>query len=132
MIHEIEISTNKKEEIIDITNLIKEVLKKEEIYDGICYVMVPHTTAGITINENADPSVKDDILKALKHFVPDNLGFKHGEGNSPAHVKSILCGFSVTILVEEKYLRLGTWQGVMFVEMDGPRRRKVQVKFIKG
>ena len=132
MIHEIEISTNKKEEIIDITNLVKDTLQKEDIYNGICYVMVPHTTAGITINENADPSVKSDVLKAFKHIVPDNLGFKHAEQNSPAHVKSILCGFSVMIFIEEKYLRLGTWQGIYFCEFDGPRRRKIQVKFIKA
>jgi len=132
MIHEIEISTNKKEEIIDITNLIKDTLKKEDLYDGICVASVPHTTAGITINENADPSVKEDILKAFRHMVPDTLEFQHAELNSAAHMKSILCGFSIMVFVEEKYLRLGTWQGIYFTEFDGPRRRKVQVKFLKG
>ena len=132
MIHEIEVSTNKKEEIIDITSKVQEIMQKANMYDGICHVSVPHTTAGIAINENADPAVKSDVLKALKHMIPENIGYTHSEGNSPAHVKSILCGSSVSIFVENKFLQLGTWGGVYFLEFDGPRRRKVQVKFIKG
>ena len=131
MIHEIELSTSTKEEIIDITNSINNLCEnKEEIFDGICYVYVPHTTAGITINENADPAVKNDVLKVFHNIIP-NLNYDHIEGNSPAHAKAILCGFSVSIFVENGTLNLGTWQGIYFCEFDGPRKRKIHVKFIR-
>ena len=131
MIHEIELSTSVKEEIIDITNSINNLCKKEEIFDGICHVYIPHTTAGVTINENADPAVKKDLLKILNNFIIPNLKFEHEEGNSPAHAKAILCGFSISIFVENGTLNLGTWQGIYFCEFDGPRRRKIHVKFIR-
>ena len=130
MIHEIELSTSKKEQIIDITNSVQNLCKKEEIFDGICYVYVPHTTAGITINENADPAVKKDVLKILDNLIP-NMNYDHAEGNSPAHAKAIICGFSVIIFVENGNLNLGTWQGIYFCEFDGPRKRRVDVKFIR-
>ena len=130
MIHEIELSTSVKEEIIEITNSVNNIIKKEEIFDGICYVYVPHTTAGITINENADPAVKKDILKILNNMIPD-LNYDHAEGNSPAHAKAILCGFSISIFVENGALKLGTWQGIYFCEFDGPRKRRVNVKIIR-
>ncbi|MHA1786209.1 MAG: secondary thiamine-phosphate synthase enzyme YjbQ [Candidatus Helarchaeota archaeon] len=130
MIHEITVRTSKKEEIIDITSQINDLWEKEEIFDGICHVYVPHTTAGITINENADPAVKKDLLKIFENMIP-KLDFEHSEMNSPAHAKAILCGFSVMTFVENGALRLGTWQGIYFCEFDGPRKRTVLVKFVR-
>ena len=121
------IQTHKKEDLIDITDQIKEAVNSSEIKKGICCVYVPHTTAGVTINENADPSVKEDILMAMRKIVPDSLPYTHAEGNSPAHVKSTLTGSSISIIIENKSLALGTWQGVFFCEFDGPRRRKLFV-----
>ena len=119
------IQTHKKEELIDITPLVEEEVKAAGMDTGICCVFVPHTTAGVTINENADPSVKEDILMALKKVVPESLPYAHAEGNSPAHVKSSLVGPSLTVVVENGRLALGTWQGIIFCEFDGPRRRKL-------
>jgi secondary thiamine-phosphate synthase enzyme len=118
------IQTHNKEELIDITDQIKEAVNSSGIETGICCVYVPHTTAGVTINENADPSVKEDILMAMRKIVPDSLPYTHAEGNSPAHVKSTLVGSSTSIIIENKSLALGTWQGIIFCEFDGPRRRK--------
>jgi secondary thiamine-phosphate synthase enzyme len=124
----IEINTRQREELIDITAGIQAAVQASKVRDGICLVFVPHTTAAVTINENADPDVKKDILMALKKAVPDNLSWDHGEGNSPAHVKASLVGSSVMIIVESGRLRLGTWQGVAFCEFDGPRRRQVLIE----
>lgn len=118
------IQTHKKESLIDITHQVEEATRSSGIETGICCVYVPHTTAGVTINENADPSVKTDILMALKKIVPDSLPYAHAEGNSPAHVKSSLVGTSVSIVIENGTLALGTWQGIIFCEFDGPRKRK--------
>ncbi|MEE9389602.1 MAG: secondary thiamine-phosphate synthase enzyme YjbQ, partial [Candidatus Aminicenantaceae bacterium] len=96
--------------------------------NGICHVYIPHTTAGVTINENADPSVKEDILMTMKKLVPDNLPYKHSEGNSPAHVKASLVGSSVNVIIEEGELQLGTWQGIFFCEFDGARSRRAYIK----
>ncbi len=98
--------------------------------DRLCLVFVPHTTAGITINENADPDVKIDILKGLGRMVPEDPGFRHAEGNSSAHIKASLMGFSQSIPLVAGRLALGTWQGIQFCEFDGPRRRRVQVSLI--
>lgn len=119
------IQTHKKENLIDITHQVAEAVDSSGIETGICCVYVPHTTAGVTINENADPSVKTDILTAMRNLVPDSLPFTHAEGNSPAHVKSTLVGSSVSIIIENGTLSLGTWQGILFCEFDGPRRRKI-------
>ncbi|UCE39750.1 MAG: YjbQ family protein [Candidatus Aminicenantes bacterium] len=119
------IPTHNKEDLIDITDQIEEAVNSSGIETGICCVYVPHTTAGVTINENADPSVKDDILMALRKIVPDSLSYTHAEGNSPAHVKSTLIGPSISIIIENGNLALGTWQGIIFCEFDGPRRRKI-------
>jgi secondary thiamine-phosphate synthase enzyme len=119
------IQTHKKEDLIDITDQIKDAVNFSGIETGICCVYVPHTTAGVTINENADPSVKEDILMAMRKIVPDSLPYTHAEGNSPAHVKSTLVGSSISIIIENKTLALGTWQGIIFCEFDGPRRRKL-------
>ncbi len=119
------IQTHNREDLIDITNQIKESVIESGAETGICCVYVPHTTAGVTINENADPSVKEDILMALRKIVPDSLPYTHAEGNSPAHVKSSLVGSSLSIIIENGNLALGTWQGIIFCEFDGPRRRKL-------
>ncbi|AAM25346.1 secondary thiamine-phosphate synthase enzyme YjbQ [Caldanaerobacter subterraneus] len=123
------INTPLREVMIDITKEVEEEVKKSGVKEGICVVFVPHTTAGITINENADPTVKEDILSALDKIIP-NISFKHLEGNSDAHIKASLVGSSVTVLIENGELVLGTWQGIYFCEFDGPRRRKVYIKII--
>ena len=127
MIKELKITTNKQNELIDITDEIELLIK--DIKEGICYVYTPHTTAAITINENADPDVKHDIIKALTIFNRDD--YHHSEGNSQAHVKASLIGSSETLIIENNKLLLGTWQGITFCEFDGPRQRKVFVKVIK-
>jgi secondary thiamine-phosphate synthase enzyme len=121
------IQTHKKEDLIDITGQIAQEVSSSGIEAGICCVYVPHTTAGVTINENADPSVKEDILMAMRKIVPDSLPYTHAEGNSPAHVKSSLVGASISIIIENNSLALGTWQGIIFCEFDGPRRRRLFV-----
>ncbi|MEQ2128924.1 secondary thiamine-phosphate synthase enzyme YjbQ [Caldanaerobacter subterraneus KAk] len=123
------INTPAREVMVDITREVEEEVKKSGIKEGICVVFVPHTTAGITINENADPTVKEDILSALDKIIP-NISFKHLEGNSDAHIKASLVGSSVTMLIENGELVLGTWQGIYFCEFDGPRKRKVYIKII--
>lgn len=118
------IQTHKKENLIDITDQVQEAVNSSGVETGICCVYVPHTTAGVTINENADPSVKDDIMMALRKIVPDSLPYTHAEGNSPSHIKATLVGSSISVIIENKRLALGTWQGIIFCEFDGPRRRK--------
>jgi len=131
MLNRLSIRTHSKSELMDITPLVKDVVDKSKIEDGVCYIFVPHTTAGITINENADPSVRQDILIELDKLVPWQGNYTHLEGNAPAHIKASLVGSSETIPVENGELVLGTWQGVFFAEFDGPRRREVWVKITK-
>ena len=128
----LDIRTNAREELLDLTPKIEAVVAASGVADGLCTVFVPHTTAGVTINENADPDVREDILAALRRTVPDNLPYRHGEGNSPAHIKASIVGSSATVIVEGGRLRLGTWQGIQLCEFDGPRARKVWVKIFKG
>jgi secondary thiamine-phosphate synthase enzyme len=116
---------------MDITPLVRDVVDKSKIENGVCYIFVPHTTAGITINENADPSVRQDILIEMDKLVPWQGNYTHLEGNAAAHIKASLVGSSETIPVENGELVLGTWQGVFFAEFDGPRRREVWVKITK-
>jgi secondary thiamine-phosphate synthase enzyme len=125
---EIEVITKAKEDLIDITPRVQEEIDSSGIENGLCLVYVPHTTAGVTINENADPSVREDLLMSVKKLVPDSLPFRHMEGNSPAHVKASLIGSSINLIIEESRLSLGTWQGIFFCEFDGPRNRKVYLK----
>ncbi|MCP2240270.1 secondary thiamine-phosphate synthase enzyme YjbQ [Thermoanaerobacterium thermosaccharolyticum] len=125
----LKINTHSREVMIDITEEVKSAIKSSGIKDGICTVFVPHTTAGVTINENADPDVKDDIIRGLDEIIP-NIRFKHMEGNSDAHIKSALVGNSVNLIVENGEIQLGTWQGIYFCEFDGPRSRKVYIKVI--
>jgi secondary thiamine-phosphate synthase enzyme len=124
----IAVKTHAREEFLDITRDVRSAVRNSGIENGIALVFVPHTTAGVTINENADPDVKEDILMALKKIVPDSLPWRHAEGNSPAHVKAGLVGSSIHIIVEGGDLQLGTWQGIYFCEFDGPRDRNVFVK----
>ncbi|HDZ25218.1 hypothetical protein LCGC14_1462600 [marine sediment metagenome] len=124
----IEVKTQAREELVDITARVREELVSSGVKDGICHVYVPHTTAAVTINENADPSVKEDILMALRKIVPDSLPYRHSEGNSPAHVKACLIGSSIKVIIDEGQLALGTWQGIFFCEFDGPRSRSVIIK----
>lgn len=125
-----EVKTQAKEELLDITGRVKEAVLSSGARNGICAVYIPHTTAGVAINENADPSVKQDILMTLRKMVPDSLSYSHSEGNSPAHIKACLFGSSLNLIIDEGRLSLGTWQGIFFCEFDGPRTRKVYVKVI--
>lgn len=132
MLNRLSIKTRSRSELMDITPLVRDIVHKSKIENGLCYVFVPHTTAGITINENADPSVRQDILTGLDKLVPWQGDYTHLEGNAAAHIKASLVGSSETIPVEKGDLVLGTWQGVFFAEFDGPRRREVWIKIKKG
>jgi len=128
----IKVISSRKEQFIDVTGEIAAFVKKTGVSNGICLVHVPHTTAAVTINENADPDVKRDMITVLEGLVPDDPAYRHAEGNSPAHVKSSLIGCSLNILVTQGQLVLGTWQGIYFCEFDGPRSRKVNMKVMEG
>jgi len=125
----ISISTRDRSEMIDITSKVEEELSRSGLKDGVCFLFVPHTTAGITINESADPSVVTDIQAMLNKLIPWEGSYRHLEGNSAAHIKSSLIGNSVMVFVESGHLKLGTWQGIFFCEFDGPRSRKLHIKF---
>jgi len=125
------LQTTKKEEFIDITARVKNLIESLAVKNGLVSIFVPHTTCGLTINENADPDVKSDILLALRKAVPDNQAYAHLEGNSTAHIKASLVGSSVNLIIENGQLLLGTWQGIFLCEFDGPRTRKVWLKIIE-
>jgi secondary thiamine-phosphate synthase enzyme len=122
---EIRLSTTSRTELLDITAEVQKAAAESGVRDGVCHVYVPHTTAGITINENADPSVRQDILMELNKIIPLQDNYRHLEGNAAAHIKASIVGSSETILVEAGRLLLGTWQGIFFCEFDGPRSRRV-------
>jgi len=128
MTEELKIKTSSREEFVDITHEVSRVVQKSKVKSGVCHIFVPHTTAGVTINENADPSVRKDIIRKLNEIAPCNDGYEHTEGNSDSHIKASMMGFCQTVLVEEGALVLGTWQGIYFCEFDGPRTRKVIIK----
>ena len=132
MIQTFQVKTSKQTEFIDITRSVQEAIKKTGVEDGICIVFIPHTTAGVTINENADPSVSQDILMELNKVIPFQDRYQHLEGNSPAHIKASLIGCSQIVFVESGKLALGTWQGIFLCEFDGPRNRNVYVKVLTG
>jgi secondary thiamine-phosphate synthase enzyme len=132
MIHTLSVRTNSRMEMVDITGKVQELVRDSGISEGLCHMIVAHTTAGLTINENADPSVQSDILMVLNKIISDREAYRHSEGNSPAHVKASLMGPNLTVLVSNGSLLLGTWQGVYLCEFDGPRTRKVHVKIIAG
>ena len=126
------IKTKGKTEFQEITSLVENAVRESRIKQGICYVYVPHTTAAVTINENADPSVREDISNELGRLVPPSHHFSHLEGNSPAHIKASILGFEDVIFIEKGKLLLGTWQGIFFCEFDGPRQRRFWVKLMEG
>jgi secondary thiamine-phosphate synthase enzyme len=126
------IKSSKKTQFIDITSDIQKIVSDSGIGEGFVMVFIPHTTAGITINENADPAVKSDMLMVLNKIIPENENYRHLEGNSPAHLKSTLVGASEMVSIEKGRLCLGTWQAIFFCEFDGPRTRKVHVRILEG
>jgi secondary thiamine-phosphate synthase enzyme len=127
---QITIKTGSRMEMVDITRLVQREVSQSGVSDGICLVYVPHTTAGITVNEGADPDVCTDIVTKLNALVPAHGGYRHMEGNADSHIKASLMGSSVSLIIEQGSLSLGTWQKVFFCEFDGPRSRKVSVKII--
>jgi len=127
----VSVKTSSRITLTDITDKVQAAVSKSRVKDGICFVFCPHTTAGITINENADPSVRSDIINTLNKLVPENAGYAHAEGNSDSHIKSSLFGSTLTIFIEDGNLAFGTWQGIFFCESDGPRSRKVWVKVLE-
>ena len=124
------VQSRQREELIDITHLAQKAVDESGLKSGLVFCFVPHTTAGITINENADPDVQRDILYKLQKEIPQSDSYHHAEGNSDAHLKASLMGFSQQVLVEDKQLVLGTWQGIYFCEFDGPRSRRVIIKVL--
>jgi secondary thiamine-phosphate synthase enzyme len=132
MIQSFRVKTGSRTELINITVSVQNIIHSCGFKNGICQVYIPHTTAGVTINENADPDVKYDIIQTLEKIVPWNNNYGHSEGNSAAHIKASMMGFSVTVPVENAQLALGTWQCIYFCEFDGPRTRTVIVTLIGG
>lgn len=130
MILRVQIRSRNRSDLIDITGKIKDLVRESRVQDGICFLYVPHTTAGILINENADPSVTLDILTELDRLIPWKGHYQHREGNAAAHIKSSIIGSSETVFIEEGKLVLGTWQGIYLAEFDGPRQRNVWIKFL--
>jgi len=128
MLKEIGVSTRSRTSLVDITAQVRKVVEESKVKSGVCHVFAPHTTAAITINENADPSVKSDILKELNKIIPFDDNYSHLEGNAAAHIKSSAVGVSEAVFVENGDLKLGTWQGICFCEFDGPRKRRVLIK----
>jgi secondary thiamine-phosphate synthase enzyme len=128
----IDIKTKSQIEFIDITSNIQQAVDRSGIKEGVCYVYVPHTTAAVTINENADPDVIRDIITRLNEIVPLDGNYRHAEGNSAAHIKASIVGSSETIFIEDGRLVLGTWQSIFFCEFDGPRSRRVFIKVLEG
>ena len=126
------VKTKSRTQLIDITTEIQKAVRSSGISEGLCMLYVPHTTAAITINESADPSVASDIMMVLNEVIPWKADYRHLEGNSPAHIKSTLVGASEVIAIESGSLVLGTWQGIFFCEFDGPRTRSVHMRLLKG
>ncbi len=130
MITKIDIKTKSRVEFQDITARIRDIVASSHVRNGLCFVFVPHTTAGIMINEHADPNVVEDIAAQLDMVAPQNKNYRHTEGNAPAHIKASLVGDSRTLFIEDGRLALGTWQGIFFGEFDGPRSRNILVKIV--
>ncbi|PLV60405.1 secondary thiamine-phosphate synthase enzyme YjbQ [Thermotoga sp. KOL6] len=131
MLKKLTIRTSMRVQFVDITSDVIRAIEESGVKNGICVVFVPHTTAGITINENADPSVRHDIITTLSGLVPASANYTHLEGNADSHIKASLVGSSVTLIIENGRPLLGTWQGVYFCEFDGPRTRSVYVKILE-
>ncbi|MEQ1474678.1 MAG: secondary thiamine-phosphate synthase enzyme YjbQ [Candidatus Acidiferrum sp.] len=131
-VQELKIKTSRRTQLIDVTKQVQQAVEKSRVPAGICYVYVPHTTAAVMINECADPDVATDLEGAFDRLIPFEGPYRHEEGNSDSHMKSVLVGASATIFVESGKLQLGRWQGVFFCEFDGPRERRFQVKIVPG
>jgi secondary thiamine-phosphate synthase enzyme len=132
MLQTLTVKTNTRTELLDLTSQIQEVVRQSGVSEGLCHIFVPHTTAAVTINENADPAVKADILMVLNKIISEQEPYRHQEGNSPAHIKTSLMGPQITLFVSKGRLVLGTWQGLFFCEFDGPRSRRLHVKVVEG
>lgn len=130
MIQRVDIKTHARVEFQDVTARVGDIVAESGVKSGVCYVFVPHTTAGVTVNEHADPSVVEDIAAQLDKMVPQHQNYRHREGNSPAHIKAAIIGDSETLFIEDGKLVLGTWQGIFFSEFDGPRNRSMLVKIV--
>ncbi len=126
----LDVRSTVREEFIDITPRVREEVRRAGVHEGVCVVFCPHTTAGLTVNEHADPAVAADVLSALARIVPDDAAWTHLEGNAPAHVKASLMGSSVQLPIVDGDLALGTWQGLFLCEFDGPRSRRVWLRFV--
>ena len=132
MLDKFNVKTGSQFDFIDITGRVREIVSKSGVTEGLCCIYVSHTTAGVTINENADPAVPRDIIMGLDKIAPLRAGYKHAEGNSAAHIKTSLVGPSITVIIESGRLILGTWQSIFFCDFDGPRNRNVYVKVLSG
>jgi secondary thiamine-phosphate synthase enzyme len=132
MLEQIDVSTRARQTFQDITAEVQAVVEQSGVKEGVCFLFCPHTTAGLTLNENWDPDVRHDMSIGLDAISPQRREYQHGEGNSPAHLKSSLVGASQCVLISGGKLLLGTWQGIYLAEFDGPRRRKVRVKVMAG
>ena len=130
MIHRVDIKTESRVEFQDITSRVRDIVGASGVRSGVCYLFVPHTTAGVTVNEHADPSVVEDIAAQLEKMAPQHGNYRHLEGNAPAHIKASLVGDSETLFIEDGQIVLGTWQGIFFCEFDGPRNRHLLVKIM--
>ena len=130
MFHTLTVRTGSRTEFLDLTGQIQDAVRESGVQEGLCHLFVPHTTAAVTINENADPSVKADILMVLNKIISAKESYRHLEGNSPAHIKASLIGPQLTLLVSGGRLVLGTWQGIYFCEFDGPRTRRLHLKVV--
>jgi secondary thiamine-phosphate synthase enzyme len=129
-VHSLKVKTDRRTQLIDVTAQVQQVIEKSRVSSGVCYVYVPHTTAAVMINECADPDVARDIEGAFDRLIPFEGPYRHAEGNSDSHMKTVLVGASQTIFVEDGKLQLGRWQGIFFCEFDGPRERRLQVKLV--
>lgn len=130
MLETMQVNTPDRSAAVDITNLVARKVQDSGVRSGICLVYIPHTTAGVTVNEGADPAVMEDVLNSLDKLAPWRAGYKHAEGNSAAHIKAILVGGSAQIIIENGRLLLGTWEHIFLCEFDGPRTRKIRIKVI--
>lgn len=131
MVHKFKVKTSARSEMVDITREVGGVARENGLESGICHLFVPHTTCGLAINENADPDVRRDIIAKLDESISGDFPYRHSEGNSPAHIKSVLVGPALTVFMEDGGLQLGTWQAIYLCEYDGPRTREVWIKFVK-
>jgi secondary thiamine-phosphate synthase enzyme len=132
VIEKIKVSTKIRNELVDITSEVKKIIEKNKIKNGVVHIFCPHTTAAITINENYDPSVKEDITDTLAKLIPYRANYSHTEGNADAHIKAAIVGSSKTLFIEDGKPAFGTWQGIFFCEFDGPRTREIWVKIIEN